>query len=163
MPARPIKDDQAFTLLELALVITIIGLLLALALPAFLSVRGKADDRVVEASLRTTRMSAMLWQQDQATFSLTPQTLQASEPNLSYTRAASLGLATFSAGPTEIVYFGDTTSFGEVVLSKSGSCFLAAEFVGTTPARYRRATSSSTDCTLPASLASPGATWVPLN
>jgi prepilin-type N-terminal cleavage/methylation domain-containing protein len=163
VPTRRLENDQAFTLVELALVITIVGVLLALAVPAFLTMRGKADDRVAETSLRTTRMSAILWQQDQATFVLAPETLQASEPNLSYTRAASLGVATFSTGPADIVYFGDVTSFGEVARSKSGRCFLVTEFVGALPARYRRTTGSSADCTLPASLAAPGVAWESIN
>lgn len=160
--ATSTQDDRAFTLVELAVVITIIGLLLAIALPAFFGMRGNADDRVAEASLRQTRVSAILWQQDQATFNLTPQALQASEPNLSYTQAASLGLATFSTGPTIIVYFGDATAFGEVARSKSGRCFLEIEFVGATSARYRRNTSGIADCTLPASLSAPGAAWTPI-
>jgi prepilin-type N-terminal cleavage/methylation domain-containing protein len=162
MPTMPIGDDRGFTLVELAVVILIIGILLSLALPAFFGMRGNADDRVAEASLRSTRVSAILWQQDQATFNLTPQALQASEPTLSYTQASSLGSATFSTGPTAVVYFGDTTAFGEVTRSKSGRCFLEIEFVAATSARYRRSTSGSTDCTLPASLTAPGAAWTPI-
>jgi prepilin-type N-terminal cleavage/methylation domain-containing protein len=161
MSTRLIRDDQAFTLVELAVVILIIGILLGLALPAFFGMRGNADDRVAQANLRQTRVSAVLWQQDRATFNLTPQELQASEPALSYTQAAGLGLATFSAGPAVVVYFGDTTSFGEVARSKSGRCFLEVEFAGAASIRYRRDTSSSTDCTLPASLAAPGGAWEP--
>jgi prepilin-type N-terminal cleavage/methylation domain-containing protein len=46
------KDDSGFTLIELAVVIIIIGILLELAIPAFLSMRASAHDAVAKTDLR---------------------------------------------------------------------------------------------------------------
>ncbi len=47
-------DDSGFTLIELAVVILIIGILLAIAIPNFLGVRRGAEDKAAQSSLRTS-------------------------------------------------------------------------------------------------------------
>ena len=49
------QDEKGFTLIELLVVIIIIGILAAIALPAFLNQRGKAQDTEAKSMARTAQ------------------------------------------------------------------------------------------------------------
>ena len=49
------RDEKGFTLIELLVVILIIGILAAIALPAFLNQRGKAQDSEAKSQARTVQ------------------------------------------------------------------------------------------------------------
>lgn len=51
-------DDQGFNLLELTIVLLIIALLMAIAIPTFLSVKRRAQDRSAQTDLRNTMANA---------------------------------------------------------------------------------------------------------
>ena len=54
-------SEEGFSLIELMVVVLIIGILLAIALPTFLGTRQRAQDRAAQSSLRTALAAAMTY------------------------------------------------------------------------------------------------------
>jgi type IV pilus assembly protein PilA len=62
------QDEKGFTLIELLVVILIIGILAAIALPAFLNQREKAQDSEAKTSARTVQTALETYYTDNQTY-----------------------------------------------------------------------------------------------
>ena len=63
------QSEKGFTLIELLVVILIIGILAAIALPAFLNQRGKAQDTEAKSEVRTMQTAMETYYTDEQDYS----------------------------------------------------------------------------------------------
>ena len=62
------KDDKGFTLIELMVVVLIIAILIAIAIPTFLGLRRRAQDRSAQSNLRNGLTAAKAYFTDADTY-----------------------------------------------------------------------------------------------
>jgi type IV pilus assembly protein PilA len=67
-PSRPVRDEAGFTLVELLVVVVIIGVLLAIAVPSYLGMRERAGNIAAKANLRAAMPAAETYYNDNLTY-----------------------------------------------------------------------------------------------
>jgi type IV pilus assembly protein PilA len=112
-----VQDEKGFTLIELLVVILIIGILAAIALPAFLGQREKAQDTAAKTQIRTEQTAMETYYTDNQTYTgVNLAKLKAIEPSLNQGTAATPPYAADPGDLTDNTYSVTSTS-------KSGTVF----------------------------------------
>ncbi len=90
------KDDRGFTLIELMIVVLIVAILVAIAIPTFLGQRKEAEDSAAKSNLRNALTTEKAFYAGGAqTFTTDLDLLQAIEPSLFNVTGASPAVNTF--------------------------------------------------------------------
>ena len=132
---RITASEDGFTLIELMVVVLIIAILIAIAVPTFLGARQRAQDRASQTDLKNAYTNAKVIYSDNETFSDTNANLRtalvAAEPSLTFTANAPAATATDTSVYVQV---SDTAHQGFLAArrSSSGTWFgLAATSGGT--------------------------------
>jgi type IV pilus assembly protein PilA len=122
------ENEEGFTLIELMVVVLIIAILLAIAIPTFLGARSRAQDRAAQSNLRNALTAEKTFYTDNQTYTdnaAVPAALTAIEPSLTY--QAGYAVAASTKGDVFVtvgdVVAGDKQVVCLTVKSASGSLF----------------------------------------
>lgn len=77
-------NDEGFTLVELMVVVLIIAILVAIAIPTFLGARSSAQDRAAQSNLRNALTAEKVFYVDNEVYTNVVADLQAIEPSLDW-------------------------------------------------------------------------------
>ena len=128
--------DAGFTLIELMVVLLILAILLAIAIPTFLGVTKSANDRAAQSNLNTAMLNAKAaYQSNSQTYAgVTTVTLTSAEPSLSFVATNSTGQGVISVNAT------DGHAIVLAAFSKSNNCWYQIDnptgTFGTVPAPF---------------------------
>jgi type IV pilus assembly protein PilA len=152
------ERDGGFTVLELMVVVLIIAILLAIAVPTFLGARQRAQDRAVQSNLRNALMVEKSIYTDARAYSSNVTAtgpLKTGEPSLTFRANGSMSATTVGSVYVYVPAGGASVRLG--ARSASGRCFYLRDVAsGTGVGTFY---GQNTTCTAPSSAMVTGARW----
>jgi type IV pilus assembly protein PilA len=124
------EAEAGFTLIELMVVLLIIAILLAIAIPTFLGVTSSANDRAAQSNLTNAITEATAqYQSAGQTFTGISSLLVSSAPEYSWV-SAGCGTGTpncISVAPVDVATSGDQQGVVLAAMAKTGTCWYVAQ------------------------------------
>ena len=145
-------DERGFSLIELLVVVLVVAILMAVAIPTFLGGRQTAGDRATQGNVRNAFSAARIYYNERFEYSADPAEMVAVEPSLTWTTTPldgasgerSVFVATFDspASAQTVVVVGRT---------EQGRCFYLKDVMGGAAAGtyYDRKLPGSAACPVP--------------
>jgi type IV pilus assembly protein PilA len=113
------QDDKGFTLIELMVVVLIIAILIAIAIPTFLGLRRRAQDRAAQSNLRNGLTAAKAFYTDAESYSgFNAAAGETIEPSLTWADGAGSSLNTVNvivvgAAPSQELVLNTESASGQ--------------------------------------------------
>lgn len=154
-------DEQGFTLIELMVVVLIIAILLAIAIPTFLGARNTANARAAQSNLRNALTAEQTYYTNNGqVFAYTAANLNSIEPNINWVTTAP---GTTSQANTVAVTDDSTANTSDVFLvayGKDQNCWAVFQTNGgaitsggnSATTLYQKFAPTSGSCTLPTTI-----------
>src|SRR5687767_11783022 len=132
---RRSNEEDGFTLIELMVVVLIIAILLAIAIPTFLGARERAQDRAAQSNLRNALTAEKVYYTDNQQYIVAAATgpIKDIEPSLTF--AAGAGVTPSVTGTVYSIVATNSATNDTVVLgakSASGKCFYLKDIAAAT-------------------------------
>ena len=145
---RLAREEQGFTLIELLVVIVILGILVAIAVPSYLSFRGNAQDAAAKSNVRSAIPAAeSYYQTNNSTYTgLTPAGLATQAPGVS----PKVGVKVLSSGAAYCLWDDEAANHG--------AYYEGGDTTGVTDTNSPNAAVSTVSQPNPATGATPGQT-----
>ena len=117
------REDEGFTLIELMVVLLIIAILLAIAIPTFLGAKNTANARGAQSNLRNALTAEQTYWTNNQAFSGTDATMQGIEPQLHWFTTAA---PSSTSQVNTVAEYVDAT--GNILVleawAKDGNCYV---------------------------------------